>query len=84
VLDDRRLPGPAPAARERAELWLVRELERSGGVLPAAELERRAELAGVTSRTLRRARAAAGVLARRAGGRWFAVLPETPDPKEVL
>jgi hypothetical protein len=81
VIDDRPLPGPYPAARERAQLWLVRELERSGGRLASAELERRAEAAGITSRTLRRARHAAGVLARPAGGQWFAVLPESPDPE---
>lgn len=83
MLDDRRLPGPAPAARERAQLWLVRELERSGGRLPSAELGRRAEAAGITTRTLERARAAAGVLAVRSVGQWYAVLPASPDP-EVL
>lgn len=81
MLDDRPLPGPYPAARERAQRWLVRELERSGGRLASVELERRAEAAGINARTLRRARLGAGVLARSSGGQWFAVLPESPDPE---
>lgn len=83
MLDDRRLPGPAPAARERAQLWLVRELERSGGTLAVVELERRAELAGISARTLRRARQAAGVIPSRDGSGWYVTLPASPDP-EVL
>lgn len=79
TLDDRPLPGPPAVALERAQRWVTRELERAGGRLPSAELERRARLVRITPRTLRRARHAAGVLAVRSRGRWFATLPATPE-----
>jgi hypothetical protein len=79
VADDRRLPGPAPRELERAASWLARELERAGGRMASNELSARADAAGITFRTLRRARAARGVLAERVDGRWFAVLPAAPE-----
>jgi hypothetical protein len=79
IADDRRLPGPPPRELERAAAWLVRELERAGGRLASGELERRAGLAGISPRTLRRARHSRGVLADHNGGRWYAVLPANPE-----
>jgi hypothetical protein len=81
VADDRRLPGPPARELERAAAWVARELELSGGRLPSTELERRARLARISGRTLRRARHARGVIAERArdSGQWFAVLPTDPE-----
>lgn len=75
---DHHTPGPAPYGRRAAEDFLAAEL--AGGPRLSVDLEVAAEQAGISLASLRRAKHAAGILARRregdAHGRWEWYLPE--------
>jgi hypothetical protein len=72
---DERLP------RDEAEAFL--RVELAGGPRPAKDIERAARDAGISSTTLRRARAALGITSHKSGfsGGWEWTLPEDAHPE---
>jgi len=81
-VDQRR--GPEPENREEAQSWLADFL--AGGPRPAEDCLSEAARVGITHATLRRAKAAAGVVAEKLGygGGWIWRLPGHKMPPQTV
>ena len=81
----RTAKGPDPAAKENAAEWLAAEL--LNGARKATEIKILAEKAGISERTLKRAKADLGVVAKQVSGQshggWTWELPSRSPLEEV-
>jgi hypothetical protein len=69
------MSGPQPVALRDAIIVLGSALEEFDGLVPATELARRRDDAGISPRTMTRARAALGTAAVRRGRAWYIIRP---------
>jgi hypothetical protein len=69
------MSGPQPHALAAAIELLGTLLERHEGAVPSTELAREAAAAGISARTMTRARAMLGTAAIRRGGSWVIIRP---------
>lgn len=69
------MSGPSPAALTAAVELLGQLLEQHEGVVPSTELATAAARAGISPRTMTRARAMLGTAAVREGDGWVVIRP---------